>query len=74
MNKINYIIILFCLFYGGPASACYYHSSYNPKAATMLNIDMGAISMASDAVGGVIATKEGPMTVFWRCPCWIFLR
>lgn len=66
MNKINYIIILFCLFYGGPASACYYYEGYS--VATTLNIDMGAISIASNAVGGVIATKEGPMTNFGGAP------
>lgn len=68
MNKINYVFILFCLLYGGPVSACYYYKDYNPKAATTLNIDMGPISIASDAVGGVIATKEGPMTDFGGAP------
>lgn len=68
MSNIFYAFILFCLLYGGPASACYYYKDYNPKIATTLNIDMGAIFIGSNAVGGVIATIEGPMTGFGGAP------
>jgi type 1 fimbria pilin len=59
--------MVFC-FYGNYASACYYYKDYNPKAATNLVIDMGSVTIASDGVGGVIASKEGAMTSFGGAP------
>ncbi|HIF4730658.1 TPA: fimbrial protein [Citrobacter amalonaticus] len=64
---LNFLLV-FTLFYCVSASACYYYKDYNPKAATILNVDMGSVTMASDAVGGVIATKEGAMTSFGGAP------
>lgn len=48
--------------------ACYYHFQAPQKASTNLIIDMGDITTQKDAIGGILATKDGLMSTFGGAP------
>lgn len=67
-NYQKLLVMLFFFWDITGAQACYYLSTYTPKAPTQITIDLGDVTTQVDAASGILKSIEGPMTSFGGAP------